>query len=101
MLETTLSLFRASGARAKSPNAMMKDHWLSLNDVIDLTGSQPQSVRRLAREGHVQSRPSERVRRNGRVQREYALSSLPLEAQLKFLKQPLVKEPDCTALALR
>src|ERR1019366_5215623 len=28
-------------------------------------------------------------------------SSLPVEAQLKFLKQPLLSGPDCTALALR
>ena len=35
----------------------MNDRWLSLNDVIDLTGWQPDSVRRLAREGHVQSHP--------------------------------------------
>lgn len=32
---------------------------------------------------------------------EYALSSLPIEAQLKFLKQPLIQGPDCTALVLR
>ena len=41
------------------------------------------------------------MRRNGRVQREYALSSLPVDAQLKFLKQPLLSGPACTALALR
>ena len=33
--------------------------------------------------------------------REYALSSLPVEAQMKFLKQPLLSGPACTALALR
>jgi hypothetical protein len=31
----------------------------------------------------------------------YALSSLPVDAQLKFLKQPLLPGPACTALALR
>src|ERR1039458_1843507 len=79
----------------------MPNNWLSIQDVIDLTGWHPQYVRRLAREGQLRHRPSKRVRRNGRGQREYALSSLPVEAQLKFLKQPLLSGPDCTALALR
>ncbi len=80
---------------------IVKRQWIAIREVADLTGWHPQYVRRLAREGQLQQRPSERVRRNGRVQREYALSSLPLDAQLKFLKQPLVAGPDCTALALR
>src|ERR1035437_8572795 len=79
----------------------MLNNWLGIQDVIDLTGSHPQYVRRLAREGQLQHRPSKQVRRDGRVQREYALSSLPVEAQLKFLKQPLLSGPACTALALR
>src|ERR1019366_5591182 len=58
-------------------------------------------VRRLAREGQLRHRPSKTVRSNRRVQREFALSSLPVEAQLKFLKQPLLSGPACTALALR
>jgi len=79
----------------------MKQHWISVSVVTDLTGWHPQHVRRLAREGQLQHRSSKRVRNNGRCQREYALSSLPVEAQLKFLKQPLLSGPDCTALALR
>src|ERR1019366_8532813 len=79
----------------------MPNSWLSIQDVTDLTGWHPQHVRRLAREGQLQHRPSKRVRSNGRGQREYALSSLPVEAQLKFFKQPLLSGPDCTALALR
>jgi transposase InsO family protein len=79
----------------------MEQHWITIQEATDLTGWHPQSVRRLAREGHIQSRPSERVRRNGRVEREYALSSLPADAQLKFLKQPLPIGPACTALARR
>src|ERR1019366_4396635 len=51
--------------------------------------------------GQLQQRPSKRVRRDGRAEREYALLSLPVEAQLKFLKQPLLSGPACTALALR
>src|SRR5450759_961162 len=79
----------------------MPNNWLSIQEVIDLTGWHPQYVRRLAREGQLKHRPSKRVRSNGRAEREYALSSLPVEAQLKFLKQPLLSGPDCTALALR
>src|SRR5664279_5440422 len=79
----------------------MEQHWITIGEVTDLTGWHPQHVRRLARDGQLQHRPSKGVRSNGRAQREYALSSLPVEAQLKFLKQPLLSGPDCTALALR
>src|ERR1017187_3110230 len=79
----------------------MPNNWLGIDDVTDLTGWHPQHVRPLAREGQLQHRPSKTVRRNGQGQREYALSSLPVEAQLKFLKQPLLSGPACTALALR
>src|SRR5664280_2554749 len=79
----------------------MANSWLDIQEVTDLTGWHPQHVRRLAREGQLRHRPSKSGRRDGRVQREYALSSLPVEAQLKFLKQPLLSGPDCTALALR
>src|SRR5664279_279648 len=79
----------------------MANNWLDIQEVTDLTGWHPQHVRRLAREGQLRHRPSKQVRRDGRGQREYALSSLPVEAQLKFLKQPLLSGPACTALALR
>src|ERR1035437_1914261 len=79
----------------------MGQHWITIGVVTDLTGWHPQHVRRLAREGQLQHRTSRQVRNNGRVQREYALSSLPVEAQLKFLKQPLLSGPNCRALALR
>src|ERR1039457_4295496 len=79
----------------------MEQHWITIRVVSDLTGWHPQYVRRLAREGQLRHRPSKRARRNGQVQREYALSSLPVEAQLKFLKQPLLSGPACTALTLR
>src|ERR1039457_7116307 len=77
------------------------DNWISVTEVTNLTGWHPQYVRRLAREGQLRHRLSKNVRRDRRGQREYALSSLPVEAQLKFLKQPLLSGPDCTALALR
>src|SRR5664280_2180458 len=79
----------------------MANNWLDIQEVTDLTGWHPQHVRRLAREGRLEHRPLKSVRRDGRGQREYALSSLPVEAQLKFLKQPLLSGPACTALALR
>src|ERR1017187_3788701 len=79
----------------------MEQHWITTRVVTDLTGWHPQYVRRLAREGQLLHRPSKTEQSNGRGQREYALSSLPVEAQLKFLKQPLLSGPDCTALALR
>src|ERR1035441_3639740 len=72
----------------------MEQHWITTRVVTDLTGWHPQYVRRLAREGQLQHRPSKQVKSNGRAQREYALSSLPIEAQLKFLKQPLLSGPD-------
>src|ERR1017187_2995709 len=80
---------------------MMEQHWITTRVVTDLTGWHPQYVRRLAREGQLRHRLSKARRSNGRGQREYALSSLPVEAQLKFLKQPLLSGPDCTALVLR
>jgi hypothetical protein len=70
----------------------MEQHWITIREVTDLTGWHPQHVRRLAREGQLQHRPSKSVS-NGRGQREYALSSLPVEAQLKFLKQSLLSGP--------
>jgi len=79
----------------------MEQHWITLREVTDLTGWHPQYVRRLARDGQLHHRPSKWLKRNGQAQREYALSSLPVEAQLKFLKRPLLSGPDCTALALR
>ena len=79
----------------------MSNNWLSIQEVADLTGWHLQYVRRLAREGQLRHRPSELVRSDGRPQREYALSSLPVEAQLKFLKQPMLAGPAVTALALR
>src|ERR1017187_1716719 len=79
----------------------MEQHWITIRVVTELTGWHPQHVRRLAREGQLQQRPSKQARNKRRVRREYALSSLPVEAQLKFFKQPLLSGPDCTALALR
>src|ERR1700734_4244292 len=86
--------------KRKDVNTTIGQRWISMAQVTDLTGWHPQYVRRLARESQLRQRPTERVR-GGRVQREYALSSLPVEAQLRYLKQPLLSEPTCTALAIR
>ncbi len=79
----------------------MSSDWLSIENVTGLTGWHPQYVRQLARAGKLKQRLLQRTGRNGRPQREYALSSLPMEAQLKFLKQPLLSGPASTALELR
>jgi putative transposase len=79
----------------------MEQNWITIGEVADLTGWHPQSVRRMAREGQLKHRPSPRVRRNGRAEREYALSSLPIDAQLKFLKHPLLSGAASETLALR
>lgn len=80
---------------------MTNNNWLCLQEVTHLTGWHPQYIRRLAREGRLENRPSERGRNNGRAEREYALSSLPVEVQLKFFKQPLLSGPVCEVLAAR
>src|SRR5580692_421112 len=79
----------------------MEQNWITIGEVADLTGWHPQSVRRMAREGQLKHRPSPRVPRNGRAEREYALSSLPIDAQLKFLKHPLLSGAASETLALR
>jgi putative transposase len=79
----------------------MEQNWITIGEVADLTGWHPQSVRRMAREGQLKHRPSPRVRRNGRAEREYALSSLPIDAQLKFLKHPLLSAAASETPALR
>ena len=78
---------------------MTDRYWLSVREAAELTGWHPQYIRRLAREGQLRSRTVQHA--NRRAQREYSLASLPVEAQLKFLKQPLLAGPACTALALR
>jgi transposase InsO family protein len=81
--------------------SMMEQHWMSIREVTELTGWHPQYVRRLAREGQLKHRPAKTVTSIGRTQREYALSSLPVDAQLKFFKQPLLSGTACDGLALR
>src|ERR1035438_8570103 len=79
----------------------LTDTWISKSEVARLTGWSIRTVEWKAQQRKLQVRASARANRNGRRVRLYALSSLPVEAQLKFLKQPLLSGPDCTALALR
>src|ERR1039457_4464132 len=75
--------------------------WLTLDRVVFLSGWSKRHIRRLVSVNRIQTRDKRALCIPGRPAREYALSSLPVEAQLKFLKQPLLSGPDCTALALR
>jgi hypothetical protein len=78
----------------------MPNNWLRLQEITDLTGWHPQYVRRLAREGRLEHRPSKGAQRDGRPEREYALSSLPAQAQLKFHSERLLGVPAGTGLTL-
>src|ERR1019366_8248247 len=69
--------------------------------VRSLTGWSDRTIRWKVQLGALRLRKTSNRQKHGSAQREYALSSLPVEAQLKFLKQPLLSGPACTALALR
>jgi transposase InsO family protein len=75
--------------------------WINKEAVRSITGWSDRTIRWKAQLGVLSSRNVSNQEKRGRGSREYALSSLPVEAQLKFLKQPLLSGPDCTALALR
>jgi len=75
--------------------------WLTLDRVVFLSGWSKRHIRRLASANRIQTRDKRALCIPGKPAQEYALSSLPVEAQLKFLRQPLLAGPDCTALALR
>ncbi len=79
----------------------MPNTWLTIDQVALLSEWSKRHIRRLASANRIQTRDTRALRVPGKPIREYALSSLPVEAQLKFLKQPLLAGPDCTALALR
>ena len=75
--------------------------WLNKETVRGATGWSDRTIRWKVQLGALRLRNTRNGPKRGSGQREYALSSLPVEAQLKFLKQPLLSGPDCTALALR
>ncbi len=75
--------------------------WINKEAVRSATGWSDRTIRWKVQLGTLRLRNTSNRQKRGRGQREYALSSLPVEAQLRFLKQPLLSGPDCTALALR
>jgi transposase InsO family protein len=62
----------------------MAEIWLTMEKVCTLTGWHPQHARKLASQQRLDTRASESRGGNGKLQREYLLSSLPAEAQAKF-----------------
>jgi hypothetical protein len=75
--------------------------WLNKETVRSATGWSDRTIRWKVQLGVLRLRNTNNRQKPGYGHRDYALSSLPVEAQLKFLKQPLLSGPDCTALALR
>ena len=75
--------------------------WINKEAVRSVTGWSDRTIRWKVQLGALRLRKTSNGQKRGYGPREYALSSLPVEAQLKFLKQPLLSGPDCTALALR
>ncbi|MGO9565137.1 MAG: DDE-type integrase/transposase/recombinase, partial [Candidatus Korobacteraceae bacterium] len=75
--------------------------WINKDAVRSVTGWSDRTIRWKVQLGALGSRNASNGEKRDSSLREYALSSLPVEAQLKFLKQPLLSGPACTALALR
>lgn len=61
-------------------------NWISLGELLQLTGWDDRTVRRKQSAGLLITRPGV-ISRNGKVQREYDFSSLPSEFQTKHLSQ--------------
>src|SRR6202040_574833 len=66
---------------------------LSLKQVCELTGWTPRHVRRIADRDKWQMQISESRGRNGKPEREYLLTSLPADAQARFMQK-------CSSLAV-
>src|ERR1017187_2216519 len=75
--------------------------WINKDAVRGTTGWSDRTIRWKVQLGALRLGKTSNGQKRGYGHREYALSSLPVEAQLKFLKQPLLSGPACTALALR
>ena len=75
--------------------------WITKEAVRSATGWSDRTIRWKVQLGVLRLRNVSNRQKPGCGPREYALSSLPVEAQLRFLKQPLLSGPACTALALR
>jgi hypothetical protein len=75
--------------------------WINKEVVKQATGWSERTIRWKVQMGRLRGRPGSDGQTPSSGGREYALSSMPVEAQLKFLKQPLLSGPACTALAVR
>ena len=63
--------------------------WINKESVRSVTGWSDRTIRWKVQLGVLRSQNASNRQKRGCGPREYALSSLPVEAQLKFLKQPL------------
>jgi len=67
--------------------------WINKEALRSATGWSDRTIRWKVQLGALRSRNTSDRQKRGSGQREYALSSLPVEAQLKFLQQPLLSGP--------
>lgn len=65
---------------------MTADVWLSVDETLQITGWSTRTLRRKVQSREAQSRESSDTSRNGKQEREYALSSLPSDAKEKYLQ---------------
>ena len=79
----------------------MAELWITKAAVREATGWSERTIRWKVQTGALPSRAASDGQNTTSKAREYALSSLPVDAQLKVLQQPLLSGPACTALVLR
>ena len=77
----------------------MGELWIAKEAVKLATGWSERTIRWKVQVGSLRSRHASDEKSTGK--REYALSCLGVEAQLKFLQQPALSGSGCTALAVR
>jgi transposase InsO family protein len=65
----------------------VSETWVSFERVLELTGMRRRWLFKQVSAGMIASRPSSEIRRNGKPQRAYLLSSLPEAAQLRHAEQ--------------
>src|SRR4051812_38946183 len=81
-------------------SAMMSIVWLTAEQVIQLTGWSKRTLWRKAQQSGIESRPAGNASGNGKRPLEYALRSLPADAQRKALAMRLSDAfGDCSRLA--
>ncbi len=72
--------------------------WISKQEVGELTGWAPRTIEMKVSIGEVQTRMSKKTLRNGRKHREYAVHSLPGEAQRKYFELSLARAAQPSAV---